>query len=270
MDTRLVIPSSSASSASKISGNGFLGKTGFLCYNANGWPGRERVSSDTITIKGIRQGLLVTLGQGDWSAELRALEVRLGASPSFFRGGRVALDVGSRELERSEIEEARALLARHQVELWAVTGTNPVTEASAQELGLVIEVGLPHPSVPEAASEGGETPFAEGLVVRRTLRSGQSLRHPGHVVVIGDVNPGGEVVAGGDIVVWGRVRGMVHAGALGDEKAVVCALDLAPTQLRIAGQIARSPEERRRKPVPEMAAVREGQIVAVPWHSGGG
>jgi len=199
--------------------------------------------------------------------------MRLGDNPAFFRGGRVALDVGARGLSGSEIEEARALLARHQVELWAVVGTNPATEAAAQELGLVISVvtdlGLPRPSRPGAAPEGGEVSLVEGLVVRRTLRSGQSLRHPGHVVIIGDVNPGAEVVAGGDILVWGRVRGMVHAGALGDEGAVICALDLDPTQLRIAGHIARSPEELLRKPVPEMASVLEGQIVAVPWHSGG-
>ena len=233
------------------------------------------MSAEPITIKGIRQGLLVTLGDEDWanrdwSAELLTLDVRLGASPSFFRGGRVALDVGARGLSCSEIEDARALLTRHKVELWAVVSTNPATEAAAQELGLVIELGLPRPRDPESAPEGDEEalPVAEGLVVRRTLRSGQSLRHPGHIVVIGDVNPGAEVVAGGDIVVWGRVRGLVHAGALGDEGAVICALDLAPTQLRIAGTIARSPEERRRKPVPEIATAREGQIVAVPWHAG--
>jgi septum site-determining protein MinC len=226
------------------------------------------VSPEPITIKGIRQGLLVTLGDGSWSAEVRALEERLGASPSFFRGGRVALDVGGRELSRSEIEDAQVLLARHQVELWAVVGTNPATEAAAQELGLVIELGLAAPRGPEPASETDAEPMVEGLVVRRTLRSGQSLRHPGHIVVIGDVNPGAEVIAGGDIVVWGRVRGLVHAGALGEEGAVICALDLAPTQLRIAGTIARSPEERRRKPVPEIATAREGQIVAVPWHAG--
>jgi septum site-determining protein MinC len=233
------------------------------------------VSPEPITIKGIRQGLLVTLGDEDWAnrtwgAELRALEARLGASPAFFRGGRVALDVGGRGLSRSELEGARALLDRHQVELWAVVSSDPATEAAAQELGLVIELGLPEPRRPESVPEGGEeaVPVAEGLVVRRTLRSGQSLRHPGHIVVIGDVNPGAEVVAGGDIVVWGRVRGLVHAGALGDEGAVICALDLAPMQLRIAGTIARSPEERRRKPVPEMATAHEGQIVAVPWDAG--
>jgi septum site-determining protein MinC len=235
------------------------------------------VSPEPITIKGIRQGLLVTLAEGnwaggDWAAELRALEARLGASPSFFRGGRVALDVGARKLGRPEIEGARAVLDEHQVELWALVSTDRATEAAAQELGLVIDLGLPRARGPEAAPGEGEVSFgegAEGLVVRRTLRSGQSLRHPGHVVVIGDVNPGAEVVAGGHIVVWGRVRGLVHAGALGDEEAVICALDLAPTQLRIAGHIARSPEDRRRKPVPEVAAVREGQIVAVPWHGYG-
>ncbi len=226
------------------------------------------MGSDAITIKGIRQGLLVTLGEGDWQAVLHALGARLSASPSFFRGGRVALDLGTRELSRAEIEQARALLARHQVDLWAVIGTNPVTERAAQELGLAISVGLPQPRTPAAGTvpeEPAEEPSTEGVVVRRTLRSGQSLRHPGHVVVIGDVNPGAEIMAGGDIVVWGKMRGLVHAGALGDENAVICALDLAPTQLRIAGYIARSPEERRRKPTPEMASVRDGQIVAVPW-----
>ena len=224
------------------------------------------MNPDTIAIKGIRQGLLITLGEGDWSAELLTLEARLGASPSFFSGGRVALDVGARSLDRAEIERARALLAHHQVELWALVGTDQVTEMAVQEMGLVIDLGPSAPRAPEAAPQEEEPPSTEGLVVRRTLRSGQSLRHPGHIVIIGDVNPGAEVVAGGDILVWGRVRGMVHAGALGDGGAVICGLDLAPTQLRIAGHIARSPEEKRRKPAPEMASVREGQIIAVPWH----
>lgn len=221
--------------------------------------------AEPITIKGIRQGLLVALGERSWGTELGALGTRLSESPSFFRGGRVALDIGARGLSRAEIEEAHALLASHQVELWAVVSTDPATEAAAQELGLAVDLGLPQPREPQAAPEAGEEPLAEGLVVRRTLRSGQSLRHPGHIVVIGDVNPGAEIVAGGDIVVWGRVRGLVHAGALGNAGAVICALDLAPTQLRIAGHIARSPEERRHKAAPEMASVRDGQIVATPW-----
>jgi septum site-determining protein MinC len=165
------------------------------------------------------------------------------------------------------------MVARHQVEMWALVSTNAVTRAAARESGLVIDIdgggayASPEPerTSERARREGHERPGAETVMIRRTLRSGQTLRHPGHIVIIGDVNPGAEVVAGGDIVVWGRVRGLVHAGALGDEDAVICALDLAPTQLRIGGHIARSPEDRPAQLTPEKASVRDGQIVAIPW-----
>jgi septum site-determining protein MinC len=224
------------------------------------------MNPDKIDIKGIRQGILVTLGEGDWNNKLYALEARISANPAFFRDGRVALDIGARELGRAQIARAQTLLARHRVDLWALISTNPTTKTASQELGLVTELISPAPREPEVVPEQSEESSEdEGLVVQRTLRSGQSLRHPGHIVVIGDVNPGAQVVAGGNIVVWGRVRGVVHAGAQGNDKAVICSLDLAPTQLRIAGYIARSPEERGRNPVPEMALVRDEQIVAEPW-----
>lgn len=229
------------------------------------------MSSDTVVIKGIRQGLLIALREPNWPVALQALEARLQKTPSFFRGGRVALDVGPLTLDRSDIEAAQTLLGRNQVELWAVVSDEANTERAAHELGLVVHLGAGDAQRPEEMDaneqegEGEEANRADGLLIQRTLRSGQSVRHPGHVVIIGDVNPGGEVVAGGNIVVWGRVRGVVHAGALGDEAAVICALDLSPTQLRIANHIARSPDERRHQPQPEMASVRGGQIVAVPW-----
>lgn len=221
------------------------------------------VNSERTTIKGIRHGLLVTLGEGGWRDVLETLEVQLGENPAFFRGGRIALDVRDRILDQRQIEEARSLVARHQVEMWALMGSQDATRRAAREAGLVVDVDTCRE--PEAEDEPLERRSAEAVVVRRTLRSGQTLRHPGDVVVIGDVNPGAEIVAGGDIVVWGRVRGLVHAGALGSEDAVICALDLAPTQLRIGGRIARSPEEGPREPMPEMVSVRDGQIVAVPW-----
>jgi septum site-determining protein MinC len=155
------------------------------------------------------------------------------------------------------------MVAQHEVELWALIGTDPGTQVVARGSGLVTDLV---PAGGRVRSSGdAEDSSAKAILVHRTLRSGQSLRHPGHIVIIGDVNPGAEVVAGGDIVVWGRARGLVHAGALEDENAVICALELAPTQLRIASHIARSPEERPAAPVPEKASIRDGQIVAVPW-----
>ncbi len=104
----------------------------------------------------------------------------------------------------------------------------------------------------------------EAILIHHTLRSGHTIRHPGHVIVIGDVNPGAEVVAGGNVVIWGRTRGMVHASAAGNTNAVLCALDLAPTQLRIGPQISISPE-RKGESRPEMAMLREGEFVAESW-----
>jgi len=93
------------------------------------------------------------------------------------------------------------------------------------------------------------------------------IYHPGHVIIIGDVNPGAEIRAGGSVIVWGRLRGTVQAGSseLG-EKAVVCALKLAPTQLRIGPYIAQGPGDEDEAEIwPETASVQDGRIVAEPW-----
>jgi len=79
------------------------------------------------------------------------------------------------------------------------------------------------------------------------------------------VNPGAEITAGGDVVVWGRLRGMVHAGAEGNPEAVICALDLSPTQIRIAEKISIPPQDKDEKQ-PEMAFIREDQVIAEPWN----
>ncbi len=99
-----------------------------------------------------------------------------------------------------------------------------------------------------------------------TLRGGQSLQQIGNIVVIGDVNPGAELIASGDILVYGRLAGVAHAGAQGDVSARVRALELVPTQLRIATAIAAESSARRgKKAEPETACVRDGKIVVVPF-----
>jgi septum site-determining protein MinC len=85
------------------------------------------------------------------------------------------------------------------------------------------------------------------------------------VTLIGDVNPGAEIVAGGDIVVWGRLRGIAHAGAMGDEEAIICALELAPSQIRIGSHIARPPERSRPPKIPEFASVQDDRIIVERW-----
>jgi len=222
------------------------------------------MAQDEVDVKGIRQGLLVSLGEGPWEEQLAQLERRLQAGASFFQGGRAVLQVGARELDDRQIQTVRDLLGRYEVDLWALLSTCDATVLAAAHSGLAPDLRLW-----DQLRDGGqeaETILQGGLVVTQTIRSGQRIEHTEDIVIIGDVHAGAEVVAGRNVVVWGKLRGVVHAGAMGDEGAVVCALDLAPTQLRIAGHIARSPEEKRRRPTPEMARVRSGRIEAVPWH----
>src|SRR5438105_13703506 len=80
-----------------------------------------------------------------------------------------------------------------------------------------------------------------GLFLRCNLRAGQSVRYDGDVCILGNVELGAEIVADGDIVVWGTLRGTIHAGAAGDDEAVVCARYLSPVQRGLAGAIRRCP-----------------------------
>jgi len=220
-----------------------------------------------IQIKGTRRGLAVTLGQGEWQELLQELDERLTLADTFFRDSKVYLIAGKRSITQEQLQDLLSTLENHSVKLISIQASSKSTMRVARALG----VHLALPQVRWAPLETGgvvDQWLGDGVLMRRTLRSGQSLRHPGHVIIIGDVNPGAEVIAGGDIVVWGKLRGVVHAGAMGNDQAVVCALHLAPPQLRIGSHIARSPDDKLGNRIrPETASVVDGQIVAQPWNS---
>jgi septum site-determining protein MinC len=105
--------------------------------------------------------------------------------------------------------------------------------------------------------EEGITRFHQG-----TVRSGQLVSFEGNIVVIGDVNPGAVIEATGNVIVMGNLRGIVHAGADGNKDAIIAALNLQPTQLRIADIITRPPDEKenRNTMIPEMAFVKDDMV----------
>ena len=105
--------------------------------------------------------------------------------------------------------------------------------------------------------EEGITKFYRG-----TVRSGQLISYDGNIVILGDVNPGAEVQASGNIIVLGWLRGTVHAGMYGNDKAFVASLNLQPVQLRIANIITRPPDEQKYESpsVPEIAFVKDDMI----------
>jgi len=105
------------------------------------------------------------------------------------------------------------------------------------------------------------------LYLKQNLRSGQTMSFDGNIVLIGDANPGSEVIAKGDITIWGVIGGIAHAGARGNDFASIRALKINAIQLRISGFYARRPDsmnipfiQRSNEFTPEVARVNNGEI----------
>ena len=224
-------------------------------------------TNSLIQIKGLRDGLLVTLDDAPWQEQRAAFLAQVDSQQAFFKGARLALDVASQVLNVHDLSELRDQLSERGIHLWAVLSESPTTEKTAQLLGLATRISKPRPEESRrfAVEDLGEE---TALFLNRTLRSGTRIEFSGHVVVLGDVNPGAEIIAEGNIVIWGRLRGMVHAGSKGNSAAVICALDLSPTQLRIAEETS-AVLKPQQSPRPEMARINQnGKLQAEFWSIG--
>lgn len=127
-----------------------------------------------------------------------------------------------------------------------------------------------HKSDEDKANEAENLPT---LYLRKTIRSGQSISSDGNLIVIGDVNPGSEIIAKGDITVWGILGGIAHAGSDGNNFARIRALKLNPVQIRIGEVFARRPDtvnlpfiQKSSEYVPEEAFTYKGSIVIKKIH----
>lgn len=235
-----------------------------------------------IAVRGTRDGLLLSVPEDARVYGARVVAAALAAhideSEAFFNGAEVIVDLGEREFTADEISFYRLVLEEREVIVRGFTASSTEGRAVLRKQGYHPLQVVPPPSVVPQSAPGtpheppGHWPEAvEGaaLYLRRTLRSGARVHHHGNLIVVGDINAGAEVVASGDIIIWGQVRGMVHAGALGDDNAIICALVLNPTQLRIGSHYALPPGDKRAKKKdqvgPERARLENGQIVVEPW-----
>lgn len=144
------------------------------------------------------------------------------------------------------------------------TEVNCENEAAGNEVVENEAAGNEGPAKLVVKKDPWQQAFADDntILIKRTVRSGQCIQFDGNVVVMGDVNPGSEIIASGNIVVMGALRGVVHAGATGNEEATVSAFKLQPTQLRIANHITRAPDGDYPVPEhPEIARIKDGVVV---------
>ena len=101
--------------------------------------------------------------------------------------------------------------------------------------------------------------------LRKAVRSGQCVSYQGNIVIIGDINHGGEVIADGNIIVFGCIKGRVFAGHNGNEKAIITSFSLEPEVLSIAGIMTISPDDFEKPSYPEVAKLKDGSIIVEPY-----
>ena len=173
----------------------------------------------------------------------------------------LSLATGSWRLDVHTLRAMAERMAAHGVNLAGLVGDDPWTRAAAAALGLPT-------TAPLATSLQNQDPppaRVQDLTLHQgTLRAGDHLEVLGSLLVLGDVNPGARVSAGGDVRVWGRLRGTAHAGCQGDRSARIVALQLRPLQLRIADAVARGPEDQPPAGLAEQAVLENGVIQLQP------
>lgn len=171
-------------------------------------------------------------------------------------GTNVCLVAKDRLLDARQLQTIAETLEDVKLSLVKVSTNRRQTAVAAATSGYSVQQNTLSQPLIEATIDSQEAAFAttaEPLYLQSTVRSGVEIRHPGTIVIFGDLNPGGKAIAAGDILVWGRLRGIAHAGAQGNYQCRIAALQMEFTQLRIADAVARAPKLRPRRLSPELA-----------------
>lgn len=206
------------------------------------------------------------------------------------QGKTVKVNFGETIISQDDLSSILSVLKGYKTEIELVYAESTDTKLSAINAGLTVSGQKYEKETPAEENKeeqkdqekkledilSGDTPQAEQrntLYIKQTLRSGQKVEHDGNIVIIGDCNGGSEIIATGDIVVWGILSGIAHAGCKGDNKACIRAFKINAIQLRIAEFLARKPDQldldRAEKSDyfnPEEAKISEGEIVIYSLH----
>ena len=217
------------------------------------------MAENAVIFKGTKDGLYIILKEEmDLDTIKSNLDKKIKPSKRFFEGAKI-MNFKGKKLTQEEFDELKEVIETD----YGMTVVGSYNDKSYDAKAELFEIKKPDmlEQLPFENVHKGEA-----LLVRATLRSGQLIQYKGDVVIVGDVNPGAHIKAGGSVIIMGTMRGIVQAGANGDYGAFIVAYKMQPTQLRIGDIITRSPDGLGSKyNNPEIAMVKQGMIVVEPY-----
>ncbi len=224
------------------------------------------MNRDIINIKGTRNGLVICLDSNQDFDELKkTLKEKMESARGFFKGAKFTFHLGYSTLTAEKTKELQDICCEQGL-VPDANITWPSQNGSGQGKKQILNVSPKREASSSLPSIGlTEADKKPCLMINRSLRSGQKINYHGNVVVTGDVNPGSEITATGDILVFGSLRGIVHAGAGGNQTSIIMACRLNPLQLRIASTISRPPENNPAGSCPEIARLQNGRMITEPY-----
>ena len=176
------------------------------------------------------------------------------------------IEIDSRNLDLSctEIKEIIKIANQYNCRVIGFCSTSTKTIVSAQSLGYKSQFSIEDDSINTVNINKKNLNLPRTCFHQGTVRSGEYLDSPGDLLILGDVNPGAKVSAEGNIIIWGRLLGIAHAGSKGNSNATISALQLRPVQLRIAKKVARGPKDENQLGIVEQARIASEGIVITP------
>lgn len=184
--------------------------------------------SNSVVIKGNKHGIVVVLDEKTDFEDLKSvIREKFEVSSKFFGNANMAVSFEGRKLSNEEQREILDIISEaSELNIVCVMDNDEVADQQFQN------------AIEQKLKSNNST--SEGQFYKGTLRSGQVLEAESSIIVLGDVNPGGRIIAKGNVIVLGSLRGNVFAGANGNEDAFVVALEMNPMQIKIGDVIARS------------------------------
>ena len=176
------------------------------------------------------------------------------------------LEIDSKNLDLScrDISEIIEIASKYNCKVFGFCSTSSKTIVSSQSLGYKSQFSFENCLDNILNINDKDLTFSRTNFHQGTVRSGEYLDSPGDLLILGDVNPGAKVSAEGNIMIWGRLLGIAHAGSKGNSEATISALQLRPVQLRIAKKVARGPKEKPQLGIAEQARIDSEEIIIIP------
>ncbi len=189
-----------------------------------------------LKIKGINDGLLMTLPDSSWEECCEAVRETIGDNVGFYAGGNLFLDAGNLDVRVIEITSLRNELEKNNIHLKGIFSHSEKTMQNCRSLGLMTEPAVTKKSFRKETIEEQQPNKGIGepaYLVNRTVRSGTVIDRKETIVILGDVNPGAEIRSEKNIIAIGTVRGRVSAGSAGNSDAYIAASDFDNAQVMI-------------------------------------